>query len=82
MGGVAELHGQTYVAEMKRRTYDWYLKLLPSMGKAFPGARDLVELLHQQGIACAVASSADRVKVEANLTTGSAGLRSIALRPS
>ena len=70
VGGVAELHGQTFVPEMKHRTYDWYLKLLPSMGKAFPGARDLVELLHQGGIPCAVASSADRVKVEANLTTG------------
>lgn len=68
VGGVAELHGQVYVPEMKRRTYDWYLKLLPTMGKAFPGARDLVELLHQQGIPCAVASSADRIKVEANLT--------------
>ena len=68
VGGVAELHGQTYVPEMKRRTYDWYLKLLPGMGKAFPGARDLVELLHRRGIRCAVASSADRIKVVANLT--------------
>jgi len=67
VGGVAELHGKAYVLEMKRRTYDWYLKLLPGMGKAFPGAKNLVELLHQHGIACAVASSADRVKVEANL---------------
>ena len=69
VGGVAELHGQTYVAQMKHRTYDWYLELLPRMGKAFPGARDLVEHLYRQGIACAVASSADSVKVEANLTT-------------
>ncbi len=69
VGGVAELHGQVYVPQMKRRTYDWYLKLLPSMGKAFPGARDLVEHLYRQGIACALASSADRIKVEANLTT-------------
>lgn len=68
VGGVAELHGQVFVPEMKHRTYDWYLKLLPSMGKAFPGAKDLVELLHQGGVPCAVASSADRVKVEANLT--------------
>jgi HAD superfamily hydrolase (TIGR01509 family) len=68
VGGVAELHGKTFVPDMKRRTYDWYLKLLPSMGKAFPGARDLVERLGQRGIACAVASSADSVKVEANLT--------------
>ena len=69
VGGVAELHGQTFVPAMKHRTYDWYLKLLPSMGKAFPGARDLVEDLYRLGIPCAVASSADRIKVEANLTT-------------
>ena len=54
---------------MKHRTYDWYLKLLPKMGKAFPGARDLVENLHRLGITTAVASSADRIKVEANLQT-------------
>jgi beta-phosphoglucomutase-like phosphatase (HAD superfamily) len=57
VGGVAELHGQTYVAQMEHHTYDWYLKLLPKMGKAFPGARDLVEYLYRQGIACAVASN-------------------------
>ena len=38
VGGVAELHGRKYIPEMKRRTYEWYLKLLPEMGKAFPGA--------------------------------------------
>ncbi len=68
VGGVAELHGARFVPEMKRRTYDWYLKLLPAMGKAYPGGRELVELLNKQGILCAVASAADRVKVEANLT--------------
>jgi len=69
VGGVAELHGQTYVPQMKHRTYDWYLKLLPKMGKAFPGARDLVEHLHRLRIKIAVASSADQIKVEANLQT-------------
>ncbi len=69
VGGVAELHGKAYVLEMKHRTYDWYLKLLPGLGRAFPGAKNLVELLRRHGIACAVASSADRIKVEANLTT-------------
>ena len=68
VGGVAELHGAKFVPEMKHRTYDWYLKLLPTMGKAFPGGRELVELLNKHGILCAVASAADRVKVEANLT--------------
>ncbi len=68
VGGVAELHGKPFVLEMKRRTYEWYLELLPEMGKAFPGASELVKLLRQRGIVCAVASSADRIKVEANLT--------------
>ena len=39
MGGVAELHGKAYVLEMKHRTYDWYLKLLPGLGRAFPAPR-------------------------------------------
>jgi HAD superfamily hydrolase (TIGR01509 family) len=68
VGGVAEQYGKTYILDMKRRTYDWYLRLLPEIGKAFPGARDLVERLVHHGIPCAVASSADRIKVEANLT--------------
>ena len=69
VGGVAELYGKTFVPEMKHRTYEIYLELLPSTGKAFVGARELVELLRQGGTLCAVASSADRIKVEANLTT-------------
>ena len=32
VGGVAEQYGKTYILDMKRRTYDWYLKLLPEMG--------------------------------------------------
>jgi HAD superfamily hydrolase (TIGR01509 family) len=68
VGGVAELHGKKFVPEMKARTYDWYVKLLPTMGKAYPGGKELIELLNSRGIRCAVASSADKVKVEANLT--------------
>ena len=69
VGGVAELHGKKYVLEMKGRTYECYLELLPALGKAFSGARQLAERLPGQGIAIAVASSADRIKVEANLRT-------------
>jgi beta-phosphoglucomutase len=47
VGGVAEKYGKTYVLEMKHRTYDWYLKLLPEMGKAFPGAKNLIKRLQQ-----------------------------------
>jgi HAD superfamily hydrolase (TIGR01509 family) len=68
VGGVAELYGKQFVPEMKARTYDWYLKLLPTMGKPFPGGKELIELLNSHGIRCGVASAADKIKVEANLT--------------
>lgn len=67
IGGVAQLHGKPYVLDMKRRVYEIYLEILPDMIKAFPGVHDLLRLLQDTGFVLAVASSADRVKVEANL---------------
>jgi HAD superfamily hydrolase (TIGR01509 family) len=67
IGGVAELHGQRYVPEMKKRVYEIYLEILPAMLRAFPGVHDLVRGLMDHGVPCAVASSADRIKVHANL---------------
>ena len=67
IGGVARLYGKEYVLDMKRRVYEIYLEILPGMIKAFPGVHDLLQLLRDSGFAMAVASSADRVKVEANL---------------
>lgn len=67
VGGVAELYGVAFVPAMKARTYFWYLELLPSMGCPFPGVQALLERLRRQGVAFAIASSADRVKVAANV---------------
>ncbi len=67
IGGVAEKYGVPFVPEMKRRVYEIYLEILPKMLRPFPGARDLVKRLYAAGIPLAVASSADRIKVEANL---------------
>jgi len=67
IGGVAELHGKTYVLEMKKRVYEIYLEILPGMIKPFPGVHELLATLRARGVTLAVASSADRVKVEANL---------------
>lgn len=67
IGGVAAAYGLTYVPEMKRRVYEIYLDLLPGMIKAFPGVHRLLHDLMDRGVRLAVASSADRVKVEANL---------------
>ncbi|MCK5806050.1 MAG: HAD-IA family hydrolase [Lentisphaeria bacterium] len=67
IGGVAEKYGMTYVPEMKRRVYEIYLEILPGMVRAFPGVHELLGRLRSLGVRLAVASSADRVKVEANL---------------
>ena len=67
IGGVANLHGKEYLPEMKRRVYEIYLEMVPDTIKSFSEVHALLDCLSEQGITCAVASSADRVKVEANL---------------
>ena len=68
IGGVAEKYNFPLdVAEAKRRTYEIYLDLVPSELEAFPGAYDLVLACRKAGLRIAVASSADRIKVVANL---------------
>ena len=68
IGGVAELYGKQYTLAMKRRIYEIYLQMLPDLIKPFPGVLDMVSELRSKGIKMAVASSADRIKVEANIT--------------
>ena len=68
LGGVAERYGIALdLAAAKRRTYEVYLKMIPAALKAYPGAVELVRDCLNAGLAVAVASSADRIKVEANL---------------
>lgn len=67
IGGVAAKYGLTYVPEMKRRVYEIYLDILPGMIRVFPGVQEVLQRLAAAGIRLAVASSGDRVKVEANL---------------
>jgi beta-phosphoglucomutase len=68
LGGVAELHGWSIdLASAKRRTYEIYLELVPKELRAFPGAVELVKGCRAAGLKVAVASSADWIKIEANL---------------
>lgn len=68
LGGVAEKYGvHLDVLKAKARTYEIYLEMVPERLNAFPGAVDLVKACRAHGLACAVASSADLVKVAANL---------------
>jgi HAD superfamily hydrolase (TIGR01509 family) len=68
LGGVAEKYSFALdAAAAKQRTYEIYLELVPSQLRAFPGARELVKACQDVGLKVAVASSADRVKIDANL---------------
>lgn len=68
LGGVAEkYHLQLDIQAAKRRTYELYLEMAPAQLRAFPGAVDLVHACRIAGLRTALASSADRIKVDANL---------------
>jgi HAD superfamily hydrolase (TIGR01509 family) len=68
IGGVAEKYGFALdIVQAKARTYELYLHSVPVHLAVFPGAVELVTACRAAGWPCAVASSADRIKVEANL---------------
>lgn len=68
LGGVAEkYHVSLDLARAKARTYEIYLARVATELRAFPGAQDLVHLCQRAGLKIALASSADRIKIEANL---------------
>lgn len=68
IGGVAERHQfPLEVTTAKRRTYEIYLSMVPEQLQAFPGAVALVKQCRDSGLKIAVASSADFIKIEANL---------------
>lgn len=68
IGGVAEAYRFPLdLPAAKRRTYEIYLQLVPGHLRSFPGAQALVVCCRQAGLKTAVASSADAVKVAANL---------------
>jgi HAD superfamily hydrolase (TIGR01509 family) len=68
IGGVAERYRFALdLPAAKRRTYEIYLSLVPERLQPFPGAVVLVRQCRQAGLRIAVASSADRIKIEANL---------------
>ncbi len=68
IGGVAEKYNFPLdIASAKRRTYEIYLDLVPRNLEAFPGAQDLVHTCRAAGLKTALASSADAIKINANL---------------
>ena len=67
IGGVAEKYGVRYKPEMKKRVYTIYLEIVQDKIKIFEGVHELLRKLRDMGIRFAVGSSADRIKVDANL---------------
>jgi beta-phosphoglucomutase len=68
IGGVAEHYGFPLdVPTAKKRTYEIYLELVPSQLEVFSGVLDLLDECRKAGLLIAVASSADEIKVRANL---------------
>ncbi len=67
IGGVAEKYGVKYRPEMKHRVYEIYLDILPGMLERFPGVAELLQAIRRSGTALGLATSADRIKMEANL---------------
>ena len=68
IGGVAEKYKMPLdLAAAKRRTYEIYLEMVPTQLNAFPGAQALVKKCKEAGLRVAVASSADEIKIAANL---------------
>lgn len=67
IGGVAKKHGIVYQTEMKTETYRIYQEIVRDAIEVYPGTLPLLQELNTHQIPCALASSADLVKVKANL---------------
>ncbi|XP_050225291.1 protein SUPPRESSOR OF QUENCHING 1, chloroplastic [Mercurialis annua] len=71
LGGVANVKGvQGFSTDAaKKRFFEIYLEKYakPNSGIGFPGALELITQCKEKGLKVAVASSADRIKVDANL---------------
>jgi beta-phosphoglucomutase len=68
LGGVAEKYRFPLdIPAAKKRTYEIYLAMVPTQLRAFPGAVELARKAKEIGLKIAVASSADSIKIEANL---------------
>lgn len=69
LGGVAERYGvQLNFPTDKDRTYSLYLKNIPGRLQPLPGALDFIQRARAAGLKLAIATSADRIKMDGNLS--------------
>ena len=68
LGGVAEKYGvRLDLQSDKKRTYDIYLEIIRGRLGPLPGAQEFIAACRGRGLKLAVATSADRVKLDGNL---------------
>jgi len=68
IGGVAEKYGfKVNIEKVKARTYEIYLEIIKGNLKPLPGAKEFVGYCRKKGFLLAIATSADAIKMEANL---------------
>ena len=67
IGGVAEKYGVPYKLEMKARVYEIYPDIPPDMIEQFAGVHELLTAIREHKLELGLATSADRIKMEANL---------------
>ncbi|MBN2633830.1 MAG: HAD-IA family hydrolase [Bacteroidales bacterium] len=68
IGGVAKKYGlEADIEKIKARTYEIYCEIIKGNLKALPGAVEFVKEVLRRGLKAAVATSADEVKMYANL---------------
>ncbi len=75
IGGVAEKYGvRSPVDEMKARTYTIYAEIVKGKLSPLQGSKGFIERCKKRGLKLAIASSADRIKVEINLCESGIGI--------
>jgi beta-phosphoglucomutase len=68
IGGVAESHGvKVNIEQVKARTYEIYQIIVSGKLLPLPGAHEFIKKCRRKGFKLALATSADRVKMEVNL---------------
>jgi len=68
LGGVAEKHGIDWNLQRdKARTYAIYLEIIAGRLEPLPGVGEFVRQCRDRGLKLAVATSADRIKMDGNL---------------
>jgi beta-phosphoglucomutase len=68
IGGVAEMHGINIdIEQVKARTYEIYKNIVRGNLSPLPGAQAFIAKCRNKGLKLALATSADRIKMEVNL---------------